>query len=121
MWASNVLAENSVCADGDGSMFKGIDGTNYCRSRIMMNWWSAFAWCDTIGGVLIDPNKDCKCKGIDGCDMLLSCPNLKEVPDTAWTSSVVTPKVAYFIYDGTLTYSYVDGKYGPKYALCRMP
>ena len=48
------------CARGHGDLRLDDDGiTTYCQSKIGMNWWSAFAWCEAAGGRLIDINKDC--------------------------------------------------------------
>ena len=41
------------CAHGGGVEIRGNDGTNYCLSNSIMNWWSAFAWCDAAGKKLI--------------------------------------------------------------------
>ena len=55
------------CANGKGELWLDNDGiTTYCRSsKISMNWWSAVAWCEAIGGRLIDINKDCSNTGCE--------------------------------------------------------
>ena len=32
-----------------GEVIKGKNGTSYCLSKIGVNWWSAFAWCESQG------------------------------------------------------------------------
>ncbi|MGN1091965.1 MAG: hypothetical protein ACI4RJ_05720 [Alphaproteobacteria bacterium] len=43
------------CQEADGTEFTGKDGvTHYCIGPQYMNWWSAYTWCDSIGGKLFD-------------------------------------------------------------------
>ena len=88
-----------TCAGGSGTVIYGNDadpatgfeGTRYCKSNITMNWWSAFAWCDAIGGELIDLTKEClKSTGTS------ACPNLAETGSgTVWTQNVFSGANAY--------------------------
>ena len=80
-----------TCAGGSGTVIYGnyVDpatglGTRYCKSNIAMNWWSAFAWCDAIGGQLIDLTKECiKSTGTS------ACPNLAGTGSgNVWTQNV---------------------------------
>ena len=41
------LAQAESC-DG-GSLVTGTNGHEYCRSRNIMNWWSAYTWCEAQG------------------------------------------------------------------------
>ena len=43
-----ILASTSSWAECDGGYpIQGKNGTKYCLSAIGMNWWSAFAWCES--------------------------------------------------------------------------
>ena len=50
------------CEDAGGVRFQGASGAYYCRANpdkiVAMNWWSAWAWCDAVGGELFNL-KDC--------------------------------------------------------------
>ena len=80
-WGFPVLAEN--CANGAGYIIYGNDkdpdhnrpGTKYCLSKVSMNWWSAFAWCDAAGGKLISTSECNKSTTTEDVD----CPNLKGI------------------------------------------
>ncbi len=51
----------SVTANACGGItVKGNSGASYCLSKHMMNWYSAYAWCDGQGMNLIDLNSVCK-------------------------------------------------------------
>ena len=87
-----------TCAGGSGTVIYGnyVDpatglGTRYCKSNITMNWWSAFAWCDAIGGELIDLTKEClKSTGTS------ACPNLAGTGSgNVWTQNVPNNQQAY--------------------------
>lgn len=42
------VISTSSWADCDGGHpIEGKNGTKYCLSKIGMNWWSAFAWCES--------------------------------------------------------------------------
>lgn len=43
------------CQEADGLEFTGRDGvSHYCIGPQNMNWWSAYAWCDSVSGKLFD-------------------------------------------------------------------
>ena len=69
---SPLLAATVPCANGTGELVQGHDGaTYYCRSNVRMNWWSAFAWCDSIGATLFDVNTECpKTSGTNPCPQI---------------------------------------------------
>ena len=59
MFSSVANAEIS-CEDAGGTLFKGNDGkTEYCLSFHGMNWWSANAWCQSLGMELVDVQTEC--------------------------------------------------------------
>ena len=87
----SVPAVAASCAGGSGTVLTGVDGTSYCKSNITMNWWSAFAWCDAIGGRLIDVTTECiKTTGTSGCPNLT--PRVRSAAaSTSTASTIVTP------------------------------
>ncbi len=109
--STSALAES--CAGGSGTVITGLDGTRYCQSNTNVNWWSAFAWCDAIGGRLIDVTEECiKTTGTSGC------PNLTGVgKGTVWTQNVSSANSAYYVIlsSGAVYYS---GRAGYNAALC---
>lgn len=76
--SSVAMAEDTItetCANGAGTIVKGVMRGEYCLSKNFMNWFNAASWCDGMGLKLIeDLYDDC------GCDKLkctsTSCPNL---------------------------------------------
>ena len=118
-----VLAQSVSCANGDGIELKGINGTVYCRSKVPMNWWSVFAWCDTIGKKIITPDEDCKCNGFEGCDTSLQCPNLVKIAPSgviAPTDKIHSAYGSAWVYvtqEGSLFAR--DKKYGDYSAVCK--
>ena len=114
--ATPVFAE--YCAGGSGDVFTAINGKTYCLSRPMVNWWSANAWCDSIGMALVNPSEDCDCTGHEKCEIGPDCLNLKEIPTTVWTNSALDVSSVYVIWKGGSIGSV--SKKGYKYkALCK--
>lgn len=68
-------ATTETCANGAGTIVKGVIRGEYCLSNSAMTWFNAASWCDGMGLKLIENiYDDC------GCDKLKctakSCPNL---------------------------------------------
>lgn len=120
-----VSAQTTACALGQGEIVKGVNTVTYCKSRIGMNWWSAHAWCDSIGKNLVNPSEDCDCQGYENCDMSLSCPNFKNMSSgSVWTSAVAhgkTRATTIDLYNGVtnLTGSAAHNKTQEYRALCK--
>ena len=54
------------------------NGMEFCVSNKTMNWWSAFTWCESVGGKLASFEHMCP-----GSQMVEgACPNLTKVGDT---------------------------------------
>ena len=80
-----------LCANNAGKIINGIDGSKYCLSPINMNWWSAFAWCDTAGYKLVNATRECnKGTGPGACRNFASGAfNFNYVPSYGvWTASL---------------------------------
>lgn len=75
IFSVSTLAEETMkrpCANGAGEIIEGIiTKTPYCVSNNSMNWWNAYAWCDSLNMRLFDMNKDCASTTTSGY-----CPNL---------------------------------------------
>lgn len=47
------LDKGGLCNDpNDPNTSNNCNGMEFCRSNKDMNWWSAFTWCESIGGKL---------------------------------------------------------------------
>ncbi len=77
------------CADGQGDLLTTRDNIQYCKSKMAVNWWSAIAWCKSLGKELITLD-DCLEKTSSG--LKVQCPHLYQIGSTAtvWTQNVPT-------------------------------
>ena len=111
-----------TCANGGGAVLVGVvSGHKYCKSKNAMNWWNAVAWCDALSRRLIDVNKDCVSKIIDGD---IKCSDvIGSGSQYVWTMNVGSGGRVYELYlssgriGGPITAN--PGGYGAKYALCK--
>ncbi len=122
-----VMATTSVfaepCANGHGVVVTGNDGKAYCRSKIVMNWWSAHAWCEAAGMDLIETSKHCSCTGNEKCNEPVSCPNFYATGDSnvVWTATPSSDASAFTVSlsSGDVNYAnHLGGRYGDASALC---
>ena len=73
---SSVANAEISCEDAGGTLFKGNDGkTEYCLSYHGMNWWSANAWCQSLGLELVDLQIECNKKAVSNVSST-DCPQL---------------------------------------------
>ncbi len=114
--------ESGKCADGSGDLITTNQNIQYCQSKIGMNWFSAHAWCESIGKPLIDITKDCVIGDITGST--IQCPHLYDVgsSDFVWTQNVYNNHRAYYVYTstGAIGYTYGNGKGDAFKVLCRI-
>ncbi|MBR4927404.1 MAG: hypothetical protein IKY98_03655 [Alphaproteobacteria bacterium] len=122
---TTITTMAASCAGGHGTTLTGINGTEYCVSKITMNWWSAFSWCDKTNGYtqLVSIHEDCDCTGYDGCNSEeLNCPNLEHLSNKSWTSTPWLTDRAYRVKAGVI---YQEGPSYEKFqsyrALCKKP
>ena len=114
---SSVANAEISCEDAGGTLFKGNDGkTEYCLSYHGMNWWSANAWCQSLGWELVDLQIECnKRSGL----YVSSCPqisiNVSNI--TGWAKNTSSPSDALIIvpYGGGI---YTRAKNGQYSAFC---
>ncbi len=116
------------CDETDGIIIYGKDKTPYCKSKVTMNWWSAFTWCQAQNGTLVSLS-DCTLNG----DTYLTtgkCHNLNGITDKdgntyseeVWTNVAAGSDCAYYI---SLSTGSIDYRPGPgqrvwiRHALCK--
>ena len=121
MLASSAVAEET-CANGKGIMASDNDGNNYCVSQVLMNWFSAFSWCETAGGRLLTFD-DCDCKKCDrptaGSCRLGGVHNAVK-GEALWTSNIADNNSAYAIYNwGDMRKAFPKTSWA--YTACKMP
>ncbi len=94
---------------------KGEGHPAYCRSPRVMNWWSAHAWFQTIGGELVDMVAECG----EELQSTWWCSNLKfDVSGYSWTRNVSDKSHAYIIFLSSGQFG--DYSLGnPYFALCK--
>ena len=119
--ATHAYAEG--CAGGHGTVVVGNDGKSYCASKIVMNWWSANAWCVANGMKLIDTNKHCACTGNEKCNEAVSCPNFYKVGSNVWTATPNGSSNAYVVSlnSGNFIHGNLSRNYSGYFALCAQP
>ena len=97
MFSSVANAEIS-CEDAGGTLYKGNDGkTEYCVSYHGMNWWSANAWCQSLGMELVDLETECKKRGMLGATTVCPQLSLKE-SISCWTKNTPSQSTALFLH-----------------------
>lgn len=121
----NVSAEEALCANGNGYLLTAVNGNKYClHKNDNMNWWSAFAWCDTAGGTLISINKDCDCTGFAECNTTVQCPNLYNIGknNSVWSATTYNSNTAYTVHlgSGNVTQNNSVRTYAYHKPLCRL-
>lgn len=88
MMSSVVIAQDTTtetCADGAGVIVVGdVSGHKYCKSKMVLNWWNAYAWCDAIGMQMVDA-LDCYCSDTTTDCANKQCPEFMSQSDTVGT------------------------------------
>ena len=54
MMTTPALADTTweKCNSNNGGTLVTVGGQTFCKADSDMNWWSAYAWCEAIGGYL---------------------------------------------------------------------
>ena len=83
LFAMPAMAEQTELPCNGGSTITAKDGTKFCKSDKGMNWWSAFAWCESQGQgrKLADFSKMCPGVSQASANTAGDCPNLQGVSD----------------------------------------
>lgn len=87
-WMMSLPVE-AVCQKG--TEITGKNGHVYCMSKIDMNWYTAFAWCDTQGRSLVTVEQLCDIDDTQTWDGNIGegvCPNTVDItfPRELWTA-----------------------------------
>ena len=90
------------CEEAGGHRFQGASGAYYCRAIpdkiVAMNWWSANAWCQSLGWELVDLETECKKKTVSIVSPAV-CPQLTlNVSITAWAKNTSSSSKALVIH-----------------------
>ena len=119
---STIVKAEIQCEDAGGTLAVGVDGqTRYCASRQTMNWWSAFSWCNAVGGKMFDITTECpKAVNYGTCPQMCG---VRGVPEAYWTTNVANS--TYALMQHTACHVYPEKKSksdrGAARALCTMP
>jgi len=70
--------KGGLCNDpSDSNLTTNCNGKRFCKSGNKMNWWSAFTWCESIGGRLVSFGSMCPGIQTKPNNVAGACPNLK--------------------------------------------
>ena len=76
---SAMATEQEELPCNGGAIVTAKDGTKFCHSNKEMNWWSAFAWCESQGRKLADFTTMCGNVSQSPGGTVGQCPNLQNV------------------------------------------
>ena len=77
--------KGGLCNDpNDTTKTNNCNGKRFCASTRPMNWWSAFTWCESIGGQLA--SIESMCPGTQSA-VPNTCPNVKGISSHRGCSS----------------------------------
>lgn len=103
---------------------KGKNGTVYCISKVGMNWWSAFTWCEAQNMKLGDMNDLCYVSAEErwlGSTSEGSCPNIVNAYSGnvfTWTALARSSTTAYVINPRTGSLNSFGKSDSGKYVIC---
>ena len=120
---SLLAATHGYAACTEGTEIPGKNGHVYCKSKISMNWYTAFAWCDTqkrtlaTMGQMCDIDETQRWDGNFGEGKCLNLVGASSENVTVWSARSSGSDAAFNVYlstakvtGGNRTYNY--------YALC---
>ena len=81
--------KGGYCNDpNDTNLTNNCNGKRFCIGGKKMNWWSAFTWCEAIGGKLASFTSMCpNTQAISSNTTDGECPNLTKVAGNIWAMS----------------------------------
>ena len=89
---SNTTATNPDCSADT------CNGHEFCKSDKTMNWWSAFAWCESQNRKLAEFKTMCPGVSQAPANTAGDCPNLQGVENfCAWSSLASTSGLAFAV------------------------
>ena len=84
------LDKGGKCNDpNNADLTNNCNGMEFCVSNKTMNWWSAFTWCDSIGGKLASFEHLCPGTPARPNNVAKACPNVTGISErgSTWTST----------------------------------
>ena len=69
MATNGVVADFATSCESAGGVVKEANNITFCKSGQVMNWLSAYTWCEAIGGKLAEQSSVCpngNCSGFVG-------------------------------------------------------
>ncbi len=102
------------CPEGD--IVTGANNQQYCVSRITMNWYTAFTWCDSFGMSLqsvaqLCDNGDAKWDGNVGSEKCLNMLNGR-LTGTVWTANARMNSEAFLVDTSGKVFNFLKVFYG---------
>ncbi|MGN1091408.1 MAG: hypothetical protein ACI4RJ_02840 [Alphaproteobacteria bacterium] len=120
---STIVKAEIQCEDAGGILAVGGDGqTFYCASKQSMNWWSAFSWCNAVGGKMFDLTTECQ-KAVNHGPCPQLCNPGPGLSGYYWTTNVADSTYALAQYNSCAFYpeKLSKDRRQPVRALCTMP
>ena len=91
--------KGGLCNDpNDPNLTNNCNGKKFCVGENKMNWWSAFTWCDAIGGKLASFDSTCpNTQTLEG----VACPNMKNTlgQKRGWTNLAASQEKNFAVQD----------------------
>ena len=103
-----LMAPHVYASCEDGTEVTGLNGHVYCRSRIEMNWYTAFAWCEAHGRTLVTMEQMCdidETQKWDGGVGEGKCLNLTSGYNMSWSATPYGTDRAFELYGQRVTTS----------------
>lgn len=121
---SLLAATHGYAACAEGTEITGKNGHVYCKSNVLMNWYTAFAWCDTQGRTLATMEQMCdidETQRWDGTTGTGKCLNIIGTGDSdqkVWSAIPYGSAFAFFVHLSTANVNCNLNRTNGHYALC---
>ena len=120
---SLLMGTSAHAACAEGTEITGKNGHVYCKSNVSMNWYMAFAWCDTQGRTLATMEQMCdidetqKWNGIIGTGECLNLVGVSSENQYVWSAIPSGSASAFNVYLSPAGVNY-GNRTDNNYALC---
>ena len=121
---SLLMGTSAHAACAEGTEITGKNGHVYCKSNVSMNWYMAFAWCDTQGRTLATMEQMCdidetqKWNGIIGTGECLNLVGVSSENQYVWSAIPSGSASAFDVDLSTANVSINASRASNNYALC---
>ncbi len=97
-----AFSSPALAACKEGEEFTGKNGHTYCVSKVGVNWWSAFTWCEAQGRRLATVDEICNISETErwfGKEGNEACPNVIDsgLNGIVWSSLRANELYVYYI------------------------